>query len=102
MDGPTKNGYQTDLALGPRSNDSKHCTENGGTISLTGQRSNISKLGTEDGRNNNWKKRSELFGERCKVCRNRTLNVDDMSIIIKTTKQTALRPVIKIDFLIME
>ena len=47
-------------------------------------------------------KRPELFGERCEVCGHSMLYADNMSIVIKTTRKTAIRTAIKIDFLISE
>ena len=76
--------------------------EDGGTISLREPKSNISKLGTEDGKNKNCRERPELFGERCEVCRHSMLYVVDMSIIVKSTKQTANRTAMKIDLLMQE
>ena len=68
----------------------------------SGPRSNISKLGTEDRLDHILRRRPYLFGERCEIYGHNTLYVDYMTIIIKTTKNIAIRIAMKIDFIISE
>lgn len=96
------NGSQAGSASGPRSKGSKLCTEDGGTISPLGPRSNVSKHGTKDGRNENIRLRPELFGEKCESCGDNTLYADNISTIVKITKNKAARTALKIDFIIAE
>ena len=69
-------------------------------INCTHKKDNMG-IGNKTSNNKN-RLRLDLFGERCKSCRHSTFYVDEMSIIIKTTKKDTARMAIKIDFIITE